>query len=76
MGDNVIVQNFEFDMNGTGRSGRGTMASSPGAAWKIGSQFSGNQDDNFITRALENPVTVNNLTKILSKSVTQHWGGM
>jgi|TARA_R110000822_G_scaffold50533_2_gene131788 hypothetical protein len=76
MGDNVIVQDFEFDMNGMGRSGRGTMTSSSGSAWKIDSQFSGNQDDNFVTRALENPVTVNNITKILSKSVIQHWGGM
>jgi hypothetical protein len=76
MGDNVIVKDFEFDMNGMGRSGMGTMSSSPGSMWKIDSQFSGNQDDNFITRALENPVTVNNITNILSKSVTQHWGGM
>tara|TARA_R110002020_G_scaffold250181_3_gene464275 strand:- start:5232 stop:5903 length:672 start_codon:yes stop_codon:yes gene_type:complete len=76
MGDNVIVQDFEFDMNGMGRSGRGTMSSSPGAVWKIDSQFSGNQDDNFITRALENPVTVNNMLKILSSSTEKHWGGM
>ena len=76
MGDNVIVQDFEFDINGTGRSGKGTMSSSPGAVWKIDSQFSGNQDDNFITRALENPVTVNNMLKILSSSTEKHWGGM
>ena len=76
MGDNVIVQDFEFDMSGMGRSGRGTMSYSPGSTWKIDSQFSGNQDDNFITRALENPVTVNNILTILSKSTAKYWGGM
>ena len=76
MGDNVIVQDFEFDMSGMGRSGRGTMSHSPGSVWKIDSQFSGNQDDNFITRALENPVTVNNILTILSKSTAKYWGGM
>ena len=76
MGDNVIVQDFEFDMGGMGRSGGGTMSYSPGSMWKIDSQFSGNQDDNFITRALENPVTVNNMLKILSRSTAKHWGGM
>ena len=76
MGDNIIVQDFEFDMNGMGRSGKGTMSSSPGSIWKIDSQFSGNQDDNFITRALENPVTVNSILKILSRSTAKHWGGM
>ena len=76
MGDNVIVRDFEFDINGMGRSGSGKMSYSPGGIWKIDSQFSGNQDDNFITRALENPVTVNNMLNILSKSVAKHWGGM
>tara|TARA_R110002110_G_scaffold256299_2_gene472277 strand:- start:197 stop:871 length:675 start_codon:yes stop_codon:yes gene_type:complete len=76
MGDNVIVQDFEFDMNGMGRSGKGTMSQSPGSVWKIDSQFSGTQDDNFITRALENPVTVNSILKILSRSTAKHWGGM
>ena len=64
------------DMNGMGRSGKGTMSQSPGSVWKIDSQFSGTQDDNFITRALENPVTVNNMLKILSSSTAKHWGGM
>ena len=75
LGDSIIVNNFEVEFGAFGRTGMGRMTESDGAGWKISPQFSGTQDDNFITRALEDPIVENNISSILNKSMQQNWGG-
>jgi hypothetical protein len=75
MGDTIIVNNFEVEFGSFGRTGMGRMTESDGAGWKISSNYSGTQDDNFITRALEDPIVRNNIIKVLSSSLQQSWGG-
>jgi len=75
MGDTIIVNNFEVEFGSFGRTGMGRMTESDGAGWKISSNYSGTQDDNFITRSLEDPIVRNNIIKILNNSLQQNWGG-
>ena len=75
MGDTIVVNNFQVEFGAFGRTGKGRMTESDGVGWKISSNFSGTQDDNFITRALEDPIVQNNIASILNKSVQQNWGG-
>lgn len=48
-GNRTIVVGYEFIPNSGGRSGGGVMRT--GRAWRIPPQYSGTQEDNFITRA-------------------------
>jgi hypothetical protein len=50
-GDNIIVVNYQYNPeSGLGRSGLGNMI--PGGAFRIPPEYSGTNDDNFVTRAL------------------------
>lgn len=50
-GDNIIVANYQYNpKTGIGRSGLGVMV--PGNSFRVPPQFSGTEQDNFITRAL------------------------
>jgi hypothetical protein len=50
-GDNIIVVNYQYNPeSGLGRSGLGNMI--PGGAFRIPPEYSGTDDDNFVTRAL------------------------
>jgi hypothetical protein len=50
-GDNIIVVNYQYNpKSGLGRSGLGNMI--PGGFFRIPPEYSGTDDDNFITRAL------------------------
>jgi hypothetical protein len=50
-GDRIIVANYQYNpITGFGRSGLGIMM--PGGAFRVPPQFSGTEDNNFITRAL------------------------
>lgn len=50
-GDTIIVVNYQYNpQTGLGRSGLGNMI--PGGFFRVPPQFSGNIQDNFITRAL------------------------
>lgn len=78
-GDKIIVQDFYYDPDSApkGRSGGGTMKavapSSPGqlniGAWRIPPEYIGIEDDNFITRSLQNKNTVNQYAKLLQKMI-------
>lgn len=49
-GDNIIVANYQYNpQTGLGRSGLGNMI--PGGSFRVPPQFSGTEDNNFITRA-------------------------
>jgi len=49
LGDTTIVVGFEYTPSSMGRSGGGTMTG--GGLWRVPPNFSGTQDDNFITRS-------------------------
>lgn len=49
LGDTTIVVGFEYTPSNMGRSGGGTMTG--GGLWRVPPNFSGTQDDNFITRS-------------------------
>lgn len=50
-GDGIIIVGYEYNpKKGIGRSGLGNMIE--GGSFRVPPQFSGTQDDNFITRAL------------------------
>lgn len=50
-GDSIIIANYQYNPGtGLGRSGLGNMIS--GGSFRVPPQFSGTQDDNFVTRAL------------------------
>lgn len=50
-GDTVIVIGYQYVPDNKGRSGGGLMYS--GSAWRVPPQFSGTNDNNFITRAFD-----------------------
>lgn len=53
-GDSIIVVNYQYNpATGLGRSGLGNMIG--GGSFRIPPQFSGTQENNFITRALVGP---------------------
>ena len=58
-----------------GRSGQAKMKRSTGAVWKVDSKYSGTIDDNFISRALNDPSVRNNILKVLDKLMNQYFSG-
>lgn len=64
-GDNVIIVNYQYNpTSGLGRSGLGNMVF--GGSFRVPPQFSGTEDNNFITRALIGPVQEKQITKLFS----------
>ena len=51
-GDLVIITGYHYVPSQNGRSGGGTMR--VGNIWRVPPEFSGTEDNNFITRAFEN----------------------
>lgn len=62
-GDSVIVVNYQYNpTSGVGRSGLGNMIE--GGFFRVPPQFSGTDDNNFITRALVGPDQEKEIAKI------------
>ena len=51
-GDSVIVSGYQYVPSDDGRSGGGTMKI--GSIWRVPPEFSGTEENNFITRAFDN----------------------
>jgi hypothetical protein len=65
-GDNVIVTNFQYNpSSGLGRSNLGNMID--GGSFRVPPEFSGTQDNNFITRAFVNSTVESELSSLLSR---------
>jgi hypothetical protein len=64
-GDNIIIVNYQYNpTSGLGRSGLGNMVA--GGSFRVPPQFSGTEDNNFITRALIGPNQEKQITKLFS----------
>jgi len=67
-GDSIIIVNYQYDpKSGLGRSGLGHMIS--GGAFRVPPQFSGTEQDNFITRALIGPTQEAEIAAILKSAI-------
>jgi hypothetical protein len=67
-GDNIIVVNYQYNpISGLGRSGLGIMV--PGGSFRVPPQFSGTDDNNFITRALVGPDQEKQITQIFQNAL-------
>jgi hypothetical protein len=65
-GDRIIIANYQYNpMSGLGRSGLGIMI--PGGAFRIPPQFSGTEDNNFITRALIGKTQENQIAQLIQR---------
>lgn len=63
-GDSIIVTNYQYNpQTGLGRSGLGNMRT--GGSFRVPPQFSGTEDNNFITRAFVGPSQEKQIAKIL-----------
>jgi hypothetical protein len=63
-GDSIIVMNYQYNpKTGLGRSGLGNMV--PGNSFRVPPQFSGTENDNFITRAFLGQDQEKQIAKIL-----------
>lgn len=68
-GDNIIVFNYQYNpRTGLGRSGLGNMI--PGGSFRVPPQFSGTEDDNFITRAFTGDTQNKQISEILQDLFT------
>jgi len=74
-GDAVIVQNFRVERGSHGRSGLAKMKGKRGNPWRIDPNFSGTVDDNFISRALDDPIARGEVLAAIQRIVKTHWGG-
>lgn len=64
-GDEIIIVNYQYNpTTGLGRSGLGNMVS--GGSFRVPPQFSGTDDNNFITRALIGPTQEKQITKLFN----------
>lgn len=69
-GDTVIVTNYSYNpQTGLGRSGLGNMI--PGGFFRVPPQFSGTEDNNFITRALIGSSQEKQISQILREAIEQ-----
>ena len=50
-GDSVVIAGYQYDAQGSGRSGAGRMVA--GNSFRVPPSFSGTQANNFVTRAFE-----------------------
>jgi hypothetical protein len=65
-GDQIIVVGYEYNpQTGLGRSNLGNMKE--GSSFRVPPQFSGTEDNNFITRALSGPEQEKEITKIFQE---------
>lgn len=63
-GDSIIVTNYQYNpRTGLGRSGLGNMI--PGGSFRIPPQFSGTENDNFITRSFIGQTQEKQIAQIL-----------
>lgn len=70
LGDTPIVRGFEYQRDPSGRSGIGVMAKKNGASWRVPPEFAGTLNDNFVTRALDDPAIEREITTILKNTLT------
>lgn len=64
-GDEIIIVNYQYNPStGLGRSKLGNMI--PGNSFRVPPQFSGTEDNNFITRALIGPNQEKQITKLFN----------
>lgn len=70
LGDTPIVKGFEYQRDPSGRSGIGIMAKKDGASWRVPPEFAGTLNDNFVTRALDEPAIESEITTILKNTLT------
>lgn len=67
-GDSIIVSDYEYKAAaGTGRSNLGTMKI--GTSFRVPAAYSGTEDNNFITRALNGPTQSEAVTELLTKHI-------
>lgn len=65
-GDEPIVQGYDYKpQSGKGRSRKGIMEEDSAAVWRVPPEYSGTEDDNFVTRALQSDIMINELKEIL-----------
>lgn len=65
-GDSIIITNYQYNPGtGLGRSGLGSMVQ--GGSFRVPPQFSGTDNNNFITRALIGPSQEKELTKLFKE---------
>ena len=65
-GDTIIITNYQYNPGtGLGRSGLGNMT--PGGAFRVPPQYSGTDDNNFITRALSGTTQEQQITRVFNK---------
>jgi hypothetical protein len=67
-GYETIVTGYRFKISEGGRSGGGVMTK--GNIWRVPTQYAGSPEDNFITRALTNPIVEKQIQTILEKNIT------
>lgn len=69
-GDTIIVINYQYNpQTGLGRSKLGNMIE--GGSFRVPPQFSGTEDNNFITRAFIGSTQEQQITNIIEKVLTQ-----
>jgi len=67
-GDDIIVGDYSFiEKSGLGRSGQGAMAA--GGVFRIPPEYSGTEEDNFITRTLRSEAVIDKLAQILERHI-------
>ena len=66
-GDKPIVKGYKYVNDTIGRSGQGIMKQEGGESWRVPPEFAGDINDNFITRALDEPAFLDRLTRIFRK---------
>ena len=68
-GDNIIVVNYTYNpSSGLGRSKLGNMQE--GGVFRVPPEFSGNPNNNFITRALIGPVQEKDIFEVIKKELS------
>lgn len=68
-GDTIIIVDYQYNpKTGLGRSGLGNMIE--GGSFRVPPQFSGSDDDNFITRALLSSTAESEIFKILEGAIS------
>ena len=64
-GDEPIVKGYQYAPGNDGRSGKGIMKKEDAEVWRVPPQYSGTEDDNFITRALQSDIMLIEMKEIL-----------
>jgi len=74
-GDKIIVQNYRVEAGPFGRSGLAKMKGKQGSMWRVDPAYSGTVDDNFVTRALDDPLARHDILVVLDRVINQYWAG-